>query len=130
MIQCVHCNRAFSTDIEVSKRDVKTRRDDRDHLYVMTSAALPGLCKIGRSHDPELRASELQASMPFFIDIYAIFWKLGPQEHAAHCALSLFRKEGCPGREWYQIEAKDAVCAIARALDAADSMPAPDDDEC
>jgi hypothetical protein len=54
--------------------------------------------------------------MPFFIQIYCVFWAKGSQERQAHDALSAFKLTGVPGTEWFQVEAKDACGAVARIL--------------
>ena len=113
MITCLHCSRVFSTTSDVAQ---EAPNRNRDHLYIMTSAAFPGICKIGRSHDPQERASELHASMPFYINIYCVFWGLGSDEKKAHDALALFKMKDVPGQEWFEIEARDAVTAVARAI--------------
>ena len=112
MVECIHCSRVFSTASDVAQE----APGSKDHLYLMTSSALPGLVKVGRSHDPQTRAAELHAAMPFYIEIYAVFWARGHDETRAHNSLSLFKMKDVPGQEWFQIEAKDAVTAVARAL--------------
>lgn len=112
MVECIHCSGVFSTTSDVAQN----APGSKDHLYLMTSSALPGLCKVGRSHDPQARAAELQEAMPFFIQIYCVFWAKGSQERQAHDALSAFKLTGVPGTEWFQVEAKDACGAVARIL--------------
>ena len=113
MVECIHCTRVFSTASDVAQ---DAPGGDKGHLYIMTSTALPGLCKVGRSHDPQARAAELHEAMPFFLQIYSVFWAKGHEERRAHEALALFKLHGVPGQEWFQIEAKDACAAVARAL--------------
>jgi len=54
--------------------------------------------------------------MPFFIEIFAVFWAKGSKEKEAHDALAHFRLTGVPGTEWFQIEARDACGAVSRAI--------------
>ena len=113
MVQCLHCGKCFSTSSDVAQ---DAPNSNRDHLYILHTSALPGLCKIGRSHDPQARAAELQESMPFYLQIHSVFWGRGGEECAAHQALAAFRLENVPGQEWFQLEPKDACTAVARAL--------------
>ena len=44
-----------------------------------------------------------------------MFWDKGHEERLAHEALALFELHGVPGQERFQMEAKDACAAVARA---------------
>ena len=92
----------------------------------MISDALPGLVKIGRSHDPQQRASDLHSAMPFYIEIYAVFWGKGTEEKNVHNALRLFKLDRCPGKEWFVLQPKDAIYAVAKALEQSPAEPPRD----
>ena len=62
------------------------------------------------------RAAELHEAMPFYLQIHSVFWARGHAERLAHEALAAFKLQGVPGKEWFQLEAKDACAAVARAL--------------
>ncbi len=122
MKQCPHCGAAISTCADYAN---ETPGHGLDHLYVMHSAMFPGLCKVGRSHDPQLRACELCQAMPFYLDLFSVFWNRGPEEGKIHQDLATYKLENCPGVEWFRLEARDACCIVARSLSHCASTQAP-----
>ena len=112
-MQCLHCGKAFATSCDVAQ---DAPNSNRDHLCILYTSALSGICNIGRSHDPQARAAELHESMHFYLHIHSVFWGRGSDECKAHQALASFRLENVPGQEWFQLEPKDACAAVARAL--------------
>ncbi len=113
MKQCPHCGAAIST-----RSDIATEGPGcgLDHLYILASDALPGICKVGRSHDPQARAAELCHSLPFYLHLWSVFWGRGKDETVAHQALQSYHLKGGPGTEWFRLEPQDACGIVARAI--------------
>lgn len=113
MKQCPHCAAAISTTSDFASESPGA---GLDHLYILSSPALKGMCKVGRSHDPQARASELCQAMPFYLNLWCVFWSRGVDEAKAHQALSSYKIDGVPGKEWFRIEPCDACAIVARSL--------------
>ena len=111
--QCPHCGAAISTRSDVASEGPGC---GLDHLYVLASEALPGICKVGRSHDPQARASELCQAMPFHLRLWCVFWRRGKEEATAHEALKSYSVKEGPGMEWFRLEPHDAAGIVARAI--------------
>ena len=113
MRQCPHCGAAISTKNDFANEGPGC---GLDHLYILASPPLPSVCKVGRSHDPQARASELCHSMPFHLHLWCVFWGCGANEAAAHQALHDYKLQGCPGTEWFRLRPEDASAIVARAI--------------
>ncbi len=123
MKQCPHCFAAISTQNDVAK---ELPGSGLDRLYILTSPALPGICKVGRSHDPQARASELCEGMPFFLHLWNVFWGRGKEETVAHQALNSYRIREVPGVEWFRLRPDDACAIVARAIGPGWAPPSGD----
>ena len=74
------------------------------------------MCKVGRSHDPQARASELCIAMPFHLHLWYVFWRRRKEEAIAHDALKSYHVKEGPGTEWFRLEPQDAAGIVARAI--------------
>ena len=106
---------------ETSGEQVLPRRDcephkDMDALYVMTNTLIPHMVKVGRSHDPDIRAKDLSQSHPFKIIVCHRYIGYGFLEKLIHDKLQKKRVEGGRGREWFSIEPKQADLLIQAAM--------------
>lgn len=77
-------------------------------LYVMASESM-GYVKIGRSHDPEIRAGQLRTACPD-IRIVAIYPDRGNDEITLHRKFSEFRVGG----EWFSVHPSAVIDEILR----------------
>ncbi len=123
MKQCLHCFAAISARNDVAK---ELPGSGLDHLYILASPALPGICKVGRGHDPQARASELCEGMPFFLLLWNVFWGRGKEETVAHQALNSYRIREVPGVEWFRLRPEDACTIVARAIGPGWTPPSGD----
>jgi len=93
------------------------------HLYVLQRSDAPGIWKVGRSDDPQRRASDLQMSHCFLVHVVATFHGAGCRERAVHELLAEYRVDGGTGREWFRTSLPNLCYAIAQG--SADGRLAP-----
>ena len=113
MKQCPHCGAAISIKCDMASEGPGC---GLDHLYILASEALPGMCKVGRSHDPQARAPELCQAMPFHLHLWCVFWRRGKEEAVAHDALKSYPLKDGPGTEWFRLAPQDAEGIVADAI--------------
>ena len=104
-----------SGEQELPRGDCEPHKD-MDALYVMTNTLIPHMVKVGRSHDPDIRAKDLSQSHPFKIIVCHRYTGYGFLEKLIHDKLQKKRVEGGRGREWFSIEPKQADLLIQAAM--------------
>ena len=104
------------------------RRVLTDDLYVMRCSTCPrsvkigrySTCsrsvKIGRSKDPEKRRRALQAAQNFFVEIVALFPKVGHLEYLVHAKLHDKRSHDGAGTEWFYATSDEALDTIRQVI--------------
>ena len=104
------------------------------HLYVMSRSDAPGVLKVGRSDEPERRATQLQSGHCFWVNVQATFKGYGGLERHIHRVLEHTREQGA-GKEWFRTDLHVVLSAITLALrtdnesNCGDSIVQHDDDE-
>jgi T5orf172 domain len=84
----------------------------KDHLYAMQNSRIPNEIKVGRSHDPEQRARELQKCQNFTIQILKVWHCQGYLETTAHKRLKVRNVTGHFGQEWFRIDLRTLELVI------------------
>ena len=84
------------------------------NLYMMSNSIAPGILKIGRSDNPQRRASDLQSCQCFWITVVAELKDFGGYEAAVHQRLSHLRIDGA-GKEWFRVDVAGVLAAIIEA---------------
>ncbi len=87
-------------------------------LYVLTSAAFPGLLKVGRSNWPERRVLDLSHGQPVHYELRLVVHGAGELEPRVHHLLAFARHEEGHSREWFRCSPDDVLDAV-RLLDPA-----------
>ena len=123
--------RRITAGLCTGEPDPKRRRVLTDDLYVMRYSTCPRSVKIGRSKDPEKRRRGLQSSQNFFVEIVALFPKVGHLEHIVHAKLHDKRSHDGAGIEWFYATIDEALDTIRQAIlecntNPSTSEPTPD----
>jgi hypothetical protein len=91
--------------------------DQNDHLYIMRYiGVLRGVVKIGRSHNPEGRRKNLEASQDFHVELVAVFPDKGHLESAVHKKLAAKRSTRGAGTEWFRVDVQEALDVVKEAI--------------
>jgi T5orf172 domain len=97
-------------------------------VYVLTNPCMPGIIKIGRTGNLEMRVATLSSatSVPEPFEVaYAAYVEDAPfVERAIHAAFSLHRM---PGREFFRLPVANAIAALSLAEVSQVSLAAEDD---
>lgn len=84
----------------------------RGWVYVITNAAMPGLCKVGYStKDPVLRARELDhtgSPLPYEVAFDALVEEPRDLEQRIHKRLESYNR----GKEWFSCDIPTAIAAL------------------
>ena len=104
--------RRITAGLYTGEPDPKRRRVLTDDLYVMRYSTCSRSVKIGRSKDPEKRRRGLQSAQNFFVEIVALFPKMGHLEHRVHARLHDRRSTDGAGTEWFYATIDEALDAI------------------
>jgi len=94
----------------------------RGYVYALTNPDMPGLVKIGKSRDPDLRASELFTTgvpHPFVIASRAYVVDMDVAENGLHQKFSDQRVTG--RREFFRVKLSDVLCAFEEIDDSIDN---------
>ena len=100
-----------------------------DTLYVMRNSLIPGMVKIGKSHNPEDRARDLARSHPFEMVICSTYERWGFIEKKIHDKLRHRNVIGGTGREWFHVTPEQADRLIANVIVEQEILASLSEDE-
>jgi len=116
---CRKCYLNVNSERKKRKRDAETESDlpepafevtetfipeKKDDLYVMQNSRIPDDKKVGKSHDPDARAKELQRSHNFKMQILKVYHGQGHLEATVHRRLKARNITEGDGKEWFRID--------------------------
>ena len=124
------CKQCFCSNVKDRKRTHEELPEDgpdfevvetfipqkKDHLYVMQNSRISDDKKVGRSHDPEHRAKELQKSQNFKMQILKVYHCQGHLESTVHKRLKLRQTNEGDGVEWFRIDMQTLDMIIAGVI--------------
>ena len=88
----------------------------KDDLYVMQNSRIADEKKIGKSHDPDARAKELQKSHNFKMQILKVYHGQGHLEATVHRRLKARNVTEGDGKEWFKVDLETLDLIIQGAI--------------
>ena len=115
--RCAHKLRSEAASVACSSNEFTVTQELLpDALYIMDNPRIPGEIKIGRSHNPEVRAKQLCAGNNYRMVVKRTYGEKGFLEKTIHKKLKRRRVEECSSVEWFRISVEQADALIVAAI--------------